>query len=56
MCWVFGDGTYVCLQLRLRILFITISPVISNKFNFLCPIDNAQIQVQLSAPCVAPRS
>lgn len=33
------------LQLGLRILFITVSPVVANTFTFMCPIDASDIEV-----------
>ncbi|KAG6832325.1 hypothetical protein H0H87_001966 [Tephrocybe sp. NHM501043] len=34
------------LTLALRILFITVSPVISNSFDFPCPMDASQLEVR----------
>jgi hypothetical protein len=33
-------------QLGIRILFVTISPVIANKFTFMCPLDANDIEVR----------
>jgi hypothetical protein len=35
------------LQLGIRILLVTISPVISNQFNFPCPLQASDISVRL---------
>jgi hypothetical protein len=37
------------LQLGIRILLVTISPVISNQFNFPCPLQASDISVRLAS-------
>ena len=39
--------TNAVLQLGIRILLVTISPVISNQFNFPCPLQASDISVRL---------
>jgi hypothetical protein len=43
----FRKVTNAVLQLGIRILLVTISPVISNQFNFPCPLQASDISVRL---------
>ncbi|KAF9469167.1 hypothetical protein BDZ94DRAFT_360972 [Collybia nuda] len=40
---------YKITQLGLRILFITVSPVVTNTFSFMCPIDASDIEPLLKS-------
>ena len=43
----FREVIKAVLQLGIRILLVTISPVISNEFNFPCPLQASDISVRL---------
>ncbi|KAG5647259.1 hypothetical protein DXG03_000794 [Asterophora parasitica] len=39
------------ITLGLRILFITVSPVVQNSLNFICPLNPSDLEVSLASQC-----
>jgi len=50
----FREVIKAVLQLGIRILLVTISPVISNEFNFPCPLQASDISVRLPSAFRSP--